>query len=141
MIQQSAQYVDAVEPLLAQSEAVERHFLDLAGQMTQNPLSADEVAGAIEDRVLPASAALVEAVGTVDAESPKLVVLHAELEDAWRERDAAWRQALVAWSERDAQKLSLALEARQEARDAEERYIFDVNAVIRPYGQRLSLLP
>lgn len=141
MIQQSAQYVAAVEPLFAQSEAVERHFLDLAGQMTQNPLSADEVAQAIQDNVLPASEALIAAAGTVSAEAPKLVVLHADLEDAWRERDDAWRQALAAWSERDAQKLALALEARQEARDAEERYIFDVNAVIRPYGQRLTLLP
>lgn len=141
MIAQAEQYATAIRPLLSQSEAVERHFLDLAGEMTQNPLTADAVAAVIHDKVLPTSATLIEAVGTLDTSPPRLVVLSADLEDSWRERDAAWRAVLAAWDARDAEQLQLAVEARAEAREAEERYIFDVNAVLRPYGQRLQLYP
>jgi hypothetical protein len=141
MVLQTQEYVREVAPLIAQSEQIEAHFLNLAGKMTSSNISAEQVAATLQEDVLTDSATLLEAAAAVQTESAQLSVLHDSLEDAWKKRQDAWQQALKAWQERDPDSLEQSISSRQTARDDEERYIFDVNAVLRPYGQQLQLYP
>lgn len=141
MILQSQAYAQDMTPLIKQSEQIEGHFLNLAGKMTSSTVSADQVAATLKDDVLADSAELLQAAAAVQTESEQLSTLHDTLEDAWTQRQAAWQQALEAWEESDPALLTQSIAARKISRDAEERYIFDVNAVLRPYGHQLQLYP
>ena len=141
MLLQTQSYVEDVTVLLQQSENIERKFVTMAGKISQETLTPQEAHEALTADLLPASEQLLGATNQLTTESSELKVLHAELEDAWRARDKAWRDMLSAWQSGDVAQLTRAMEDRDSARNAEERFIYDVNAVLRPYGHQLRLYP
>lgn len=140
-VAQADAYVSAVTPLMQQNEQLERRFLDLAGTLMQKGATADDVARTLQADVLPASAALLEQARAVTTPDPGLLAAHQELAGAWQARDAAWRGVASAWTSQDLDALDRALREREQARAAEERYIFDANAVLRPYGHQIVRYP
>ncbi len=137
----AAEYARSVRPLMEESAALEHRFLDLSGTLIQGNLEPDAIEVVLESELIPTAEALQSKAVQAAPQAPELAVVHAALEKAWQDRATAWRDALEAWQHEDAAALEQAMAARARSRQTEERYLLDVNAILRPYGTSISRYP
>ena len=91
--------------------------------------------------MIPGAQALEEKASAAAPSAPELAVLHSRLEKAWGDRTRSWKSVQEAWEAEDLEALQTALLERSESREAEERYLLDANAILRPYGVRILRHP
>ncbi len=137
----AADYAATVAGLMVENAALEQKFVDLSGKLHQDALTTEEIAAALEEKLIPGAVVLEEKAAAAAPSAPELAILHSRLEKAWGDRTRSWRAIQVAFEGGDLDGLQTAMAQRAESRAEEERYLLDADALLRPYGESVPRYP
>ncbi len=141
LVQPAADYAAEMRALMVENAALEQHFVDLSGALHQDSLATEEITAALETELIPGAVALEEKATAAAPSAPELAILHSRLEKAWGDRTRSWQAIQVAFEAGDLDGLQTALIQRTESRTAEEHYLLDADALLRPYGESVPRYP
>ena len=139
--QPAADYAAHMRGLMVENADLEQHFVDMSRELHQNELLHNDIAESLEETLIPGAVVLEEKVTAATPSAPELVVLHSQLEKAWSDRTQAWKAIHTAFEAADLDGLQAAMAQRAESRAAEERYLLDAAAILRPYGESIPRYP
>ena len=141
LLQPATDYAASMRGLMQENAALEQNFIDLSGQLHQDTLTPEAIATALEDELIPGAMALEEKASAAAPTAPELAVLHSQLEKAWGDRTRSWKAIQIAFEEQDFEALQTAMAQRAESQAAEDRYLINASAALRPYGAALPRYP
>lgn len=139
--QPAASYATHMRGLMAENSDLEQHFVDLSRALHQDALSQTEIVDTLEETLIPGATVLEEKATHAAPTEPELAVLHSQLEKAWGDRTRSWKAIHAAFEAADLDGLQAAMAQRAESRAAEERYLLDAAAILRPYGESIPRYP
>lgn len=139
--QPAADYAADIRGLMAENSDLEQNFVDLSRELHQNALSQEDIAEALKSELIPGASALEDKATAAAPTAPELAVLHSQLEKAWGDRTRSWKAIHSAFEAADVDGIQVAMTERAESRLAEERYLLDAAAILRPYGESIPRTP
>ena len=141
LLQPATDYAANMRGLMVENAALEQNFIDLSGELHQNELALEEIATALEETLIPGAIALEEKATAATPSAPTLAILHSQLEKAWGDRTRSWKAIQSAFESAVLDALQTAQAHRAESWEAEERYLLDADAILRPYGESIPRYP
>ena len=139
--QPTIDYAASMRGLMVENAALEQSFVVLSTELHQDKLTPEEIVSALEDELIPSAMALEDKAAAAAPSAPELAILHSRLEKAWGDRTRSWKAIQVAFEGENLDNLQTAMAQRAESREAEERYLLDAAAMLRPYGESLPRYP
>ena len=139
--QPATEYAAHMRGLMAENADLEQHFVDLSRRLHQDELSQTDIADALEKTLIPGATVLEDKAAAAAPTAPELAVLHSQLEKAWGDRTRSWKAIHTAFEGSDIDGVEDAMTQRAESRAAEERYLLDAAAILRPYGESIPRYP
>jgi hypothetical protein len=127
---EAQQYVDAMNPVLAQNGALAQSFLTEASRVKKKEVDGGQLAELLTKELAPHALELSRSVAAITPTEPRLSASHAVLVHSWSERAAAYTALSEAWARGDVTAWDAGVRKNTAAKLEEERYFTEINGVL-----------